>query len=264
MHSQLLRIIAEKEREVASLKEGNLTIGRAMDAIPVGNFKAANSTPDRIARIAEIKFTSPSAGVIRKDGDPVQIVRIYEEAGAAAISLLTDKRFFNGDIHQLPRLKSSTSLPVLRKDFIIDPIQVKESFLYGADAILLIARILSRKKLKELVSLCGEFKMDSLTEVHNRDDLEKAVECGAGIIGINNRDLDTFKIDIKTTLDLAPLVPESCVLISESGISDAQDLRLLKGHGIRAVLVGTSLMKSKDLGVKTRELVEAGLGHGKG
>ena len=106
--------------------------------------------------------------------------------------------------------------------------------------------------------------MDSLTEVHNRDDLEKAVECGAGIIGINNRDLDTFKIDIKTTLDLAPLVPESCVLISESGISDAQDLRLLKGHGIRAVLVGTSLMKSKDLGVKTRELVEAGLGHGKG
>ena len=264
MHSQLLRIIAEKEREAESLKIECLSTGRDMEVLPVRNFKAAISATDRIALIAEIKFASPSAGIIRKDGDPVQIGRIYEEAGAAAISLLTDKRFFSGDIDQLPRLKRATSLPILRKDFIIDPIQVKESFLYGADAILLIARIPSREKLKELLALCLEFGMAGLTEAHNRNDLEKAVECGAEIIGINNRDLNTFKIDIKTTLDLASLIPDGCIRVSESGISNREDVSTLRQSRINAVLVGTALMKSNDLSAKTRELVDTGRIYGKG
>jgi indole-3-glycerol phosphate synthase len=264
MHSQLLRILREKEREVAHLKEEGASTCRDMNALPVRDFKAAISVPGRISLIAEIKFASPSEGTIYKNGDPIEMGHIYEEAGAAAISLLTDKRFFNGDINRLPRLKSAISLPILRKDFIIDAVQVRESLLYGADAILLLARILSREHLKELLGLCLEFGMACLTEIHDRDDLEKAVDCGAEIIGINNRDLDTFKVDLKTTLDLAPTIPERCILVSESGISGEGDIQLLKRCGIEAILVGTSLMKSKDLKAKTRELVEAGRIHGKG
>ena len=264
MHSQLLRIIAEKELEVESLKEESLSTGRNMDVLPVRNFKAAISAPDRIALIAEIKSTSPSAGIIREKVDPVSIGRIYEENGAVAISLVTDNPFFGGDISQLPRLKETLSLPLLRKDFVIDPIQVRESFLYGADAILLIARLLSSQQLRDLLSACREFGLSPLTEIHDIHDLEKAVECGARIIGINNRDLDTFKVDIRTTLDLAPLIPKSCVVISESGITTQQDIRLLKKTAVDAVLVGTSLMKSKNIAAKIRELVEAGRDYGKG
>jgi indole-3-glycerol phosphate synthase len=264
MHSQLLRILREKEREVAHLKKEGIATGWEMNALPVRDFKAAISVPGRISLIAEIKFASPSEGTICKDGDPIEMGHIYEGAGAAAISLLTDKRFFNGDINRLPRLKNAISLPILRKDFIIDAVQVRESLLYGADSVLLLARILSREHLKELLGLCLEFGMAGLTEIHDRDDLEKAVDCGAEIIGINNRDLDTFKVDLKTTLDLAPMIPERCILVSESGISGEGDIRLLKGCGIEAILVGTSLMKTKDLKAKTRELVEAGRIHGKG
>jgi len=264
MHSQLLKILKEKEQEVNRLKKAGVSIGRDMKALPVRNFKTAISVPGRINLIAEIKFASPSAGVIRKDGDPVHIGRTYEAAGAAAISLLTDKRFFNGDITHLARLKRAISLPVLRKDFIIDPIQVMESFSYGADAVLLIARILSRERLKALLILCREYGMAVLTEVHDRDDLEKAIDCGAEIIGINNRNLNTFKVNVRTTLDLAPMILKSCALVSESGISNKEDISMLQKSGISAVLVGTSLMKSTDLTGKTRELVHAGVVHGKG
>jgi len=264
MHSQLLRIIAEKELEVESLKEESLSTGRNMDVLPVRNFKAAISAPDRIALIAEIKFASPLAGIIREKMDPVSIGRIYEKNGARAISLVTDKRFFRGDINQLRRLKKSLSLPLLRKDFLIDPIQVRESFLHGADAVLLIARLLSPQQLCDLLAACREFGLAPLTEIHDLNDLEKAVKCGAQIIGINNRDLDTFEVNIRTTLDLAPLIPKSCVVISESGITTQQDIRLLKKTAVDAVLVGTSLMKSNNIAAKIRELVEAGRDYGKG
>jgi len=153
---------------------------------------------------------------------------------------------------------SAISLPILRKDFIIDAIQVRESFLFGADAILLIARILSHGQLKDLLAAANAFGLASLTEIHDRDDLEKAVECGAKIIGINNRNLDTFEVDIRTTIDLAPLVPEGCTVVSESGIMNGEDIRSLWDHPVQAVLVGSSLMKSDDLGAKARELVGAG------
>ena len=259
-----MEILAEKQREVAKLKKGGIQVNGDNDPYHSNNFAGAISVPNRIGLIAEIKFASPSAGTIRKKTDPISIGRVYEGAGAAAVSLLSDKRFFGGELDQLPRLKRAISLPILRKDFIIDAIQVRESFLFGADAILLIAKILSHGQLKDLLAAALEFGLDSLTEIHDRNDLKKAVECGAQVIGINNRDLDTFKVDIKTTLDLAPLVPKSCVLISESGIASKGDIQRLNGTGVNSVLVGTSLMKSNNLRAKTRELAEGGREDGKG
>lgn len=137
---------------------------------------------------------------------------------------------------------------------------MRESFLYGADAILLIARVLSRQQLKGLFIICRELGLASLTDVHNRHDLEKAVDCGADIMGINNRDLNTFDVDLRATLELAPLVPERCIAVSESGISSGEDIRLFKKYGVKAVLTGTSLMQSDDIKMKPQELVQAGYG----
>ena len=258
MHSRLKEILAEKRKEVDRLKEKGISPPREDDLPPARDFRGAISVPDKIGLIAEIKFASPSAGTIREKIDPLTVGRMYEEAGAAAISLLTDKKFFQGELGHLPRLKRAISLPILRKDFIIDEIQVRESSLWGADAILLIARILSGQQLKSFLDICQELDLASLTEVHDKDDLQKAIECGAEIIGINNRDLDTFKVDIRTTIELAALVPERHILVSESGISKGEDIRSLKGRGIQAVLVGSALMRSDDIAGKTGELVYAG------
>ncbi len=257
MHHLLEKILKEKQKEVARLKttippEGNSKLPSKRD------FRAAISEPAKVNLIAEIKFASPSAGLIRAKTDPVNIGQMYEKAGAAAISLLTDKHFFQGDLAHLPRLKKAISLPILRKDFIIDEIQVHEALFYGADAILLIARILSRHQLGELIFMCRELGMAALTEIHDHDDLEKALSCGAEIIGINNRDLDNFEVDIRTTFELAPQVPANHILVSESGIENGGDIRSLKSTGIQAVLVGSALMKSKDPAAKTAEIVRAG------
>ena len=257
MHHQLVKILAEKKNEVARLKRST-AFKRNENRQPVRDFGAAISIQHKISLIAEIKFASPSAGLIREKTDPMAIGRIYEDAGAAAISLLTDKRFFQGDLKHLPRLKRAISLPILRKDFIIDEIQVREAFFYGADAVLLIARILSQQQLTEYIDLCRELGMAPLTEVHSSDDLEKAVAGGAEIIGINNRDLDTFKVDINTTLELAPLIPAQCIRVSESGITGEEDIIALKTTGVHAVLVGSSLMKSKNPGQITKKIVSAG------
>jgi len=257
IHQRLVEILAEKKNEVARLKKtmpaeinGNIP--------PIRNFKAAISAPRQINLIAEIKFASPSAGLIRPKTDPILIGRIYEEAGAAAISLLTDKRFFQGDLNHLPRLKRAISLPILRKDFIIDEVQVRQASIHGADAILLIARILSQAQLAELISACRELGMDPLTEVHDKDDLEKAIDSKAEIIGINNRDLDSFSVDINTTFELAPLVPDDRVVICESGLATKADILSLKDTRVQAVLVGSALMRSDGLVQKTAELVDAG------
>ena len=257
MHSRLKEILAEKRNEVEALKKRGLPPLEDINAIAIRDFNAAISVKDRISLIAEIKFASPSAGTIREKADPATIGRIYEKAGAAAISLLTDEKFFGGDLHNLPRLKKAVSLPILRKDFIIDEIQVRESSLFGADGVLLIVRLLSQEQLKDLLGACLHLGIAALVEVHDREDLEKAVSCGAEIIGINNRDLDTFKVSLNTTLQLAPLVPNHCALVAESGIMDKGDIGLLNGCGIGAVLVGSSLMKSDDIEKKTKELVDA-------
>lgn len=257
MHSRLIKIIAEKQKEVERLKTD--WEPDQVSVPPIRDFKAAIASPGRIRLIAEIKFASPSAGVISEKRDPLEIGRIYEESGAAAISLLTDKRFFGGDLTWLPRLKRAVSIPVLRKDFIIDEIQVEESFLCGADAILLIVRILKDKQLKELLDRCHAFGMMALVEVHDRAELDRAIDCGAGIIGINNRNLDTFEVRLDTALKLAPFVHDGHVLVCESGIKDEEDVRLFMGSGVNAVLVGTSIMKSADSAGKARELIAAGV-----
>ena len=258
MHKRLVEIIAEKKNEVARLKK-SMPAEIDKRLTPIRDFKAALSAPQRINLIAEIKFASPSAGSIRPKVDPNIIGQIYEHAGAAAISLLTDKRFFQGDLNYLPRLKQAISLPILRKDFIIDEAQVGQSFAYGADAILLIARILSQSQLAELTSACRELGMYPLTEVHDRDDLEKSIDSGAEIIGINNRDLDSFTVDIARTFELAPLVPEDRVIISESGLVNKEDVQSLKDTGVQAVLIGSALMRSEDLAAKTADMVRAGM-----
>ena len=258
MHSKMKEIVAHKQVEVQTLKKRGVPVLRNNDLPPLRDFKAAISVPDRIGIIAEIKFASPSMGVIREKTDPCTIGRMYEEAGAVAISLLTDRRFFGGNLDDLPLLKKTVSLPILRKDFIIDEIQVRESRFYGADAVLLIARILEKNQLKELLICSKELRLTPLTEIHDREDLEKAYDCGAEVIGINNRNLDTFEVSLRTTLDLARLVPKGCILVSESGVSDKEDIQLLGRSGIRSVLVGTSLMESKDIAGKTKELVDFG------
>jgi indole-3-glycerol phosphate synthase len=257
MHQKLIEIVEEKKREVAILKRDGI-IHPEGDVPPLRDFKAAISKSGRVNLIAEIKFASPSAGSIREKTDPAAIGRIYENSGASAISLLTDKKFFQGDITYLPVVRRAISLPVLRKDFIIDELQVKEAALYGADAALLIARILTNVQLKDLIAVCRELGPVPLVEIHDEEDLQKAVACGADIIGINNRDLDTFVIDIRNTSKLSPLIPGGCIIVGESGIDKEEDVRTLKGK-VSAVLVGSALMGRDDIGAKTAAIVNAGL-----
>lgn len=258
MHSRLIEILAEKKEEVGRLKRHGIPSPDKVDIPALRDFKSSLSQSGRINLIAEIKFASPSAGMIRKKTDPVRIGQIYEAAGATAISLLTDQKFFHGDLEGLPRVKRAVALPVLRKDFIIDEIQIREARVWGADAVLLIVRILSEPQLKKLLGLCHENGLAALVEVHDREDLERALDCGAEIIGINNRDLDTFEINLQTMHDLAGRIPEDRIVVGESGIHHPEDIQALKGLNINAVLVGSSLMGSDDPEGKTRELVEAG------
>jgi len=264
VNSLLAKIVAEKYKEVERLKKTWHSRPRSHEMLPLRDFKGTISMPGKVSLIAEIKFASPSAGIICERMDPVRIGKAYEKAGAKAVSLLTDKEFFGGDLRYLPPLKKAVSLPVLRKDFIVDEIQVRESFLWGADAILLIARILSRQQLAKLLGTCKGLGMAGIVEVHNQNDLNKAIACGAEIIGINNRDLETFEVNFRTTMELAPRVPEGHIIVSESGIKNGSDIRFLMRAGINAVLVGTSIMKSRDPLDKTRELVLSGKDtHGK-
>lgn len=259
MNRILTEIISHKKEEVRRLREQGLPITERNPLFPLRDFRAAISRPGRVGLIGEIKFSSPSAGNIAQQCDPLPIAEQYEKAGVSAISVLTDRKFFMGDLGYLMRLKEKTVVPLLRKDFILDEIQVMESFFCGADAVLLIVRILTEEALSALLALTRELGMAALVEVHDRGDLETALRCGASIIGINNRDLDIFKVDLRTTIDLAPLVPGECTLVSESGVESAEHMRILRQANIHAVLVGTSIMKSGDAGRKIGELLEAGV-----
>ena len=256
MHDKLKEILVEKEREVQKLREAMPVFDWEVTP-PLRNFRKALLGKRGATVIAEIKFASPSAGIIRPQTDVAPIGRIYEECGAGAISLITDKTFFGGDLSRLPLLKAAVNLPVLRKDFIIDELQIMESAACGADAILLIARILKSKRLSSLISFCRETGLSALTEVHDRKDLHKAVDCGADIIGINNRNLDTFEVDLETTRKLAPFVPDHCLVVCESGILSGNDIQSLSGIRINAFLVGSAIMASRTMSKTLRELVDA-------
>ena len=218
------------------------------------DFKKALQSGD-ISLIAEIKKASPSKGVIREEFNPIQIAKEYQQAGASALSVLTDYDFFQGQLEYLSAVRKEVELPLLRKDFIIDPYQIYQARAYGADAILLIAAILSEEELADYSKLAEELGLDVLLEVHNRKELKSALAVDAEIIGINNRDLKVFEVDLATTLGLKRLIPDEKVVISESGIKDRSDTNLLAEHNIDGVLVGESLMRSGDIRAKVKELV---------
>ncbi|MFA5069543.1 MAG: indole-3-glycerol phosphate synthase TrpC [Candidatus Omnitrophota bacterium] len=222
--------------------------------IKTRNFKSAITRCRDIAVIAEIKKASPSRGVIREDFNVRMIAAQYQINGAAAISVLTDEQFFKGRLEYIKEVKTVASLPVLRKDFIIDEYQVYESAIYGADAVLLITDLLSREEIVRLSSLAKSLGMDVLCEAHSESEIEKAIGARQDIIGINNRDLDTFKLSLNTTQNLIGLIPRGKVIVSESGIRSRADIMFLKSIGVNAVLVGESLMDADDIGQKLKEL----------
>lgn len=202
---------------------------------------------DRLAVIAEVKKASPSKGLIREAFVPLDIAAEYERAGVNAMSILTEEHFFQGSSEYLKEIRALSNLPILRKDFIIDEYQIYESKVLGANAILLIVSVLEKSKISEFIMLAKELKLDCLVEVHNEQELSSAIECGADIFGINNRNLKTFEVDISTTKRLIPLIPGEFVVVSESGINTNDDMKQLKVFGANAVLVGETFMRSSNI-----------------
>ena len=213
---------------------------------------------DHIKLIAEVKKASPSRGIIRPDFNPVEIALTYAGNGASAISVLTEARYFHGSLSYLRDIRNAlgnNSLPLLRKDFIVDPYQVYESRAYGADALLLIVAILTPEKLEELTELSHHLGMSCLVEVHNEAELEIALNSGAGVIGINNRDLTTFEVDLATTERLRPLITQGQIVVSESGIKNRGDIERLRELGVDAVLTGEVLVSAPDIAARMKELL---------
>jgi indole-3-glycerol phosphate synthase len=248
-------IIETKRYEVAARKERRprAELERALAALPpTRDFKAALTAGGAI--IAEVKRRSPSCGLLRADFDPVRIAREYEEHGAAAVSVLTDETYFGGSDADLTAVKESIRLPVLRKEFIIDPYQILEARVIGADAILLIAAILSEEQLRTCRELAALLGMASLVEVHDREELDMALSAGTEIVGINNRNLRTFKTDIQTSLELALLIPADRIVVSESGIRTRTEIETLAKAGVRAFLIGETLVTAPEIGTKLEEL----------
>lgn len=227
------------------------------DLAPDREFKKAikREKGNAIKLIAEIKKASPSRGIIRGDFDPVEIASIYEGKGASSVSVLTEEDFFMGKLSDLSAVRKSVKLPILRKDFIFDDYQVYESRLNGADAILLIASILERLQIEDLMGLAGELGMDSLVEIHNMKELDRALMAEAEIIGINNRNLETLKVDIDTTFKIIRDIPLKKIVVSESGIKGRKDIERIEEERIDAILVGTAFMEADDIGKKVEELL---------
>lgn len=207
--------------------------------------------------IAEVKRASPSQGMIREEFDPVQIARDYETNGAAALSVLTEERFFQGSLLDLEKIRGAVSLPLLRKDFILDGYQLLEARAFGADAALLIAALLDPSLLKELAEQARSLSLDSLVEVHTEEEMGRALKAGASLIGINNRDLRTFEVRLETTERLLPMAPPGVLVVSESGIDKPEHIKRLEALGVRAFLIGEALMRAKEPGAKLRELLSA-------
>jgi len=250
-------ILKAKKQEVDELKKNLCNPPELnLSALPRPLDLAKALKKDGIALIAETKAASPSAGVLAKVYDPAKIAREYEEAGADAISVLTDPTYFMGSVNHLKMVKNAVLVPVLRKDFIIDEVQVYESRMIGADAILLIARILTPENLKKLLGTASSLGLASLVEVTSEEEARVALDCGAEIIGINNRDLETLVVDLGRTISLLKQMPElkNKVVVSESGIKTRRDVIALSGSGVNAILVGEALLRSHDIAEKIEEL----------
>ncbi len=248
------KIVATKREEVAQLKQ-NMPFADLLNAVkglaPCRNFKTAISGSS-CAIIAEVKCASPSRGRLLEHFDPVNIAITYEKYGAAAISVLTDEKYFMGHKKYLTQIRNEVKLPLLRKDFIIDPYQIYESRAIGADAVLLIARILGAR-LGEFIALTREMGLAALTEVHTAAEMENALAAGADIVGINNRNLDTFVTDISTCKELARFVPAGIITVAESAINTRADIENIAQAGISSFLIGEALVTAADIGKKLKE-----------
>lgn len=258
MHNILQEIVDRKKRDLEVIKKTlplNELKSRMSFITGKRDFFSAVSNKDKINIIAEIKKASPSAGVIRPEIDIASISKDYTVSGAAAISVLTEKRYFQGKLGFLSIARKSSALPVLRKDFIFDIYQVYESLVFGADAILLIAALFDRYKLKELMEAARIIGLDCLVEVHNEEDLAKVLTCPANIIGINNRNLNDFSIDKTIPQKLKTNIPVEKTIIVESGIDTYEDIELYRELGIDSFLVGSTLMKHENPGEKLKELL---------
>jgi indole-3-glycerol phosphate synthase len=262
MPNVLDKIVASKWREIAQAKSARSESElhrQIRDAPRPRDFEAALGKKAAMHLIAEIKRASPSAGMLRADFNPLAIAAVYSEHGASAISVLTDAPFFQGSLDHLSSVRGVAKVPVLRKDFIVDPYQILESRAHGADAVLLIAELLTDAQLVQYLNLIHELGMKALVELHDRENLSRVVKSGSRVIGINNRNLRTFGTDLAHTIGLAGEVPKDRILVSESGISFRGDVVRLQAAGVRAILVGETLMRSRDIGAKIDEL----LGHNK-
>lgn len=259
----LSKILAAKAEEVAagsasrSLKQLRAEVERAPEPRDFLGALEAAAEAGQAAVIAEIKKASPSQGVLRTAFDPAAIARSYAAAGASCLSILTDRQFFHGEPEYLKQGRAACQLPVLRKDFIVDPWQVYEARVMGADCILLIVKVLGDAQLRELAALAADLGMDALLEVHDGEELDRALTLKPPFVGINNRDLASFHTDPAVTLDLLPRIPADCLVVTESGIKSREDVANMRRHGVKGFLVGETFMRADNPGAKLAELFAA-------
>ncbi|MGB3728897.1 MAG: indole-3-glycerol phosphate synthase TrpC [Thermodesulfobacteriota bacterium] len=227
------------------------------DALPSRNFFQAINPEGELKIISEVKHASPSKGIFREDFDPVEIAKSYSAGGASAISVLTDEKYFRGSLSYLKSIRAEVETPLLRKDFIVDPYQVYEARLFGADAILLIVAALDQPSLSNLLELTHSLQMNAIVEVHDEHELDRALEADARIIGINNRDLRTFDVDLNVSIKLSKRVPKDKIVIAESGIGSIEDIDNLRAEGVHVFLIGETFMKAPDPGQKLAELIKS-------
>ena len=246
-------IVTRKKEEVARIKAEGVSRPE-LPVDPPRGFMQALIKPVDISLIAEVKKASPSKGIISPDFNPVAIASSYEKGGAEAVSVLTDEKFFQGSLDSIPLVRQEVKLPVIRKDFIIHELQIEEASNYGADAILLIAAILDQNQIRDFLQMSNELDLDVLVEVHDEKELEKSLVAGSRLIGINNRDLRDFTVDLKTTIRLRKGIPDSIPVVSESGIKTHEDMKMLDDNGITAALIGETLMRSDDRETAIRKL----------
>jgi len=246
-------IVTRKKEEVARIKAEGVSRPE-LPVDPPRGFMQALMQPAGISMIAEVKKASPSKGIISPDFNPAAIASSYEKGGAEAISVLTDEKFFQGSLDYIPLVRQEVKLPVIRKDFIIHELQIEEASNYGADAILLIAAILDQNQIRDYLQMSNELDLDVLVEVHDEKELEKSLVAGSRLIGINNRDLRDFTVDLKTTIRLRKDIPDSIPVVSESGIKTHEDMKMLEDNGITAALIGETLMRSDDRETAIRKL----------
>jgi len=256
----LTKIVAAKRTEIEAAKAATSLVelrARLKDAPPLRNFFAALAADGPIKLIAEVKKASPSKGVIREDFEPVEIAKTYEQHGATCMSVLTDEPFFQGRLEYLTAIRQATSIPLLRKDFILDTYQLVEARAAGADAALLIAECLDDCHLRQLHNEALELGLTPLVELYDPENLPRVLAAGATLIGVNNRDLRTFEVDLQHVIRLRAEIPDQCLLVAESGIYTRDNVELLSRSGIDAMLVGESLMREPDIGAAVDRLLAA-------